>query len=261
MKEVFRLQNKWIVPNIAALLLVLVVNALATLLPINGQTTAAVSDAYPVLFTPAGYVFSIWGLIYLLLIAFVLYQAMPHQKTNPLLVAIGGFFVLNCLLNAGWIFAWHYNQILFSVLIMILLLISLIIIYLRITKIPKPINKQDRWFVKLPFSVYLGWICVATIANISIALYSINWGGWGLGAVSWTIIMLTVGSVLALYMVLDRNDRAFALVFVWAFIGIYVNQQEFEGVQRSAMILAFVISAAILFAVVTKKPAQKAHSL
>ena len=233
------MKNRWVWPNVFGLLLVLAVNSLATILPINGQTTADVSDAYPVLFTPAGYVFSIWGLIYLLLIAFAIYQAMPQQKTNAPISAVGGFFFLSCLLNAAWIFAWHYNSIGLSVAIMVALLISLITVYLRVTG--ENLNGQDRRFVKLPFSVYLGWICVATIANISIALYSINWGGWGATAEAWTITMLSVGTLLAVFMALNKKDGAFALVFAWAFAGIYANQRDVRQVALAAMILAALV--------------------
>jgi translocator protein len=252
------MKNKWVLPNITALIIVLAVNALATILPINGQTTAEVSDSFPVLFTPAGYVFSIWGLIYLLLIAFTLYQALPQQRTNRLIVSLGCLFSLSCLLNSAWIFAWHYNQMALSVLIMLLLLMTLATIHIRIMK-NQPLDKQDQWLVKLPFSVYLAWICVATIANISIALYSINWSGWGLGPIPWTIIMLSVGALLAGYVVLTQKNIAFALVFVWAFFGIYIKQQDVSQVPQAALLFALLIAAAALASLFNRHKTASAH--
>jgi translocator protein len=254
------MRNKWVFPNIAALILVLAVNTLASVLPINGQTTADVSDAYPVLFTPAGYVFSIWGIIYLLLIGFTVYQALPAQKNNEAAAAPGGLFALSCLLNSGWIFAWHYNQMLLSVVIMAALLLTLIGIYLRVRPY-RLSGRQDRWFVTIPFSVYLGWICVATIANISIALYSINWSGWGISPVTWTVIMLFIGTFLAGYMALGKGELPFTLVFVWAFTGIYAAQRDVELVPQVALALAVLLFIAVLVSRAVGAPRAKEQHL
>ena len=108
------------------------VNALANILPINGVTTGELSDAYPSLFTPAGYVFGIWGLIYLLLVIFVVYQARDAQQHNLRLDALGYAFVVSCVFNIGWIFAWHYGQILLSTLFMLGILASLVVCYERL---------------------------------------------------------------------------------------------------------------------------------
>lgn len=210
--------------SVLGLVGVLVVNFLANALPINGQTTAEISDRYPVLFTPAGYVFSIWGVIYLLLIAFVVYSFTKQGASDSRVAAVGPLFALSCLFNALWIFAWHYNQILLSLGIMLALLLTLIAIYLRIRRRGAPLaGASATWLVLVPFSVYLGWISVATIANVSALLYDIGWAGWGIPPATWTVIMLLIGAALALFAAYQRADVAYGIVFVWAFVGIGVR--------------------------------------
>jgi len=178
---------------------------------------------FPVLFTPAGYVFSIWGLIYLLLIGFALYQLLYNLKRNSLVPSIGILFIVSCLLNISWIFSWHYIQIPLSMLIMLGLLASLIAIYLRINSTKQPAISAERWLVKLPFSIYLGWVSVATIANLNALLYYLGWYGTGLSASFLTVAMIAFGIIPALFMLVKQKDLAYALVFVWAFVGIGVR--------------------------------------
>jgi translocator protein len=166
--------------NVLAFILVVAVNGLANSLPINNQTTGAVSDKYPVLFTPAGYVFSIWGLIYLGLLAFVIYQALPGQRNNPRLERVGYWFFWSCIFNSIWIFLWHYELMLWSVLVMGGLLVSLIMVYLRLETGRSRVAAVEMFLARLPFSIYLGWISVATIANVSVLLFTLGWDGIGL---------------------------------------------------------------------------------
>lgn len=208
------------VVNIAGLLLVLVVNGLANALPLNGLTTGEISDSFDVFFVPAGYVFSIWGLIYLGLIAFVVYQALPSQQGNTRLQKVGYLFLLSCLANSVWIFLWHYEQFVLTLAAMVLLLLALIGIYLRLdigrARPPAP----EFWTVDIPFSIYLGWVSVATIANITSVLDYLGWGGLGLTGQMWAAIMLAVGVVLGAVMSWQRADVAYLLVLIWAFTGI-----------------------------------------
>lgn len=209
--------------NILGLVLVLVINALANALPINGYNTGELSDLYPNLFVPAGFTFAIWGVIYLLLSAFVFYQARPLWNSTaqaPEVGLIGYWFFLSCLANASWILAWHYRQVFLSLLIMLFLLTSLIMIYRRLQiglMAPTPARK---WLVHLPFSVYLGWITVATIANTTALL--VNWGmaGFLLGESVWTGVMLLIATSFGLFFLLKRKDVPYALVLIWAFYGI-----------------------------------------
>lgn len=233
--------------NLIALLGAVFVNGLANALPLNGITTGEISDSFPVLFTPAGYVFSIWGLIYLLLLGFAIYQALPSQRDNRRLARIGYWFVLSNLLNAAWIFLWHYGYFPLTLLVMLGLLASLIVIYQRLqiglTKVEFPQNL----FINLPFSVYLGWISVATIANFSVALYDLGWNGFGITPQAWTVIVLAVAAGIGAAMILLRRDLAFALVLIWAFVGITVNQIETPVVAIAASVAAMLLLVVLLY--------------
>jgi hypothetical protein len=204
--------------NIIAFAAVILVNFLAESLPLNGNTTGELSDKYNVLITPSGYVFSIWGLIYLLLGLWVIYQALPKQMNKAVFRRIGYWFVLSCIFNCLWIFVWHYEKLELSLLVMIGLLASLIIIYYKINN-----NGEYRSFIRIPFSIYLGWVSVATIVNASVVLKYNGWEGFGLSDVTWTIIMLLIGTLLAMYFSLKNNDILYPLVFVWAYFGIGIR--------------------------------------
>jgi translocator protein len=251
------MENRWKSFNIIGLLIVLIVNGMASALPINGRNTGEISNLYPVLFTPAGYVFSIWGVIYLFLIGFVIYQALPGQASNPLLGRIGSLFVFTCVFNSAWIFAWHYDWINLSVVIMLALLVTLILIYLRLESSGKSAKPGDKWLIKVPFSVYLAWICVATIANISIALYKAGWNGWQLGSVTWTIIMIVIAALLAFYYIVHKKDIAFGLVFPWALLGIGIRQSGYFLIQWTAWVAALVLLGFIVRVVLQKNTSAR----
>ena len=118
--------------NLVAVVATIVINGLANTLPLNGQNTGEISDRFKVFFVPAGYVFSIWGLIYLFLLAFSIYQALPKQRENPRLVAVGYLFVFSCVANISWLFFWHYNLFVLSLIAMLVLFACLVAIYIRI---------------------------------------------------------------------------------------------------------------------------------
>ena len=232
--------------NIFALGAVLTINALANILPINGVTTGEISDSFPSLFTPAGYVFSIWGLIYTLLIIFAVYQALPSQKDNPRLERLGYAFALSCVFNFSWILAWHYGAIGLSQLLMFGILASLILCYLRLGIGIMDVPRAEALCVRLPFSVYLGWITVATVANVSVTLlnYGVT-GGWL--APLWTVIAIAAAVGVGYLMLKNRGDTAFNLVLVWAFVGVAVKQWGVEllvvvGALAAAALVAFLIA-------------------
>ncbi len=197
-------------------ILTITVNALANILPINGMQTGDISDSYPVLFTPAGYVFSIWGVIYLGLIAYTVFQALPAQRGNPQMRAIGWIYVVSGLANSLWIFLWHYLAFGWSVLVILVLLVSLALIYARLWPVRSQVSRGERWTTHVPFSIYLGWASVATVANVSVWLYDLGWNGGFLAPEWWTVIMLAVASVLGLLFGLRLHDAAYVLVLVWA---------------------------------------------
>jgi len=239
------------VSNIIAFLVVIVVNGLANALPLGGNTTGDISDLYPNLFTPAGLTFSIWGVIYLALAVFIVYQARDLFSSKkiemPFLESIGWLFVLSCLANAGWIFAWHYRQVLFSLAVMLVLLFSLIMIYLNLDIGNKSVDSSTRIFVHLPFSLYLGWITVATIANISAVLVHYQWGGWGLSEVFWTIVVILAGTVIALINIFQRGDIAYSVVVLWAFLGIIIKRYSVSG--SPIMAIVYVTGLAMVLIV------------
>lgn len=234
------------ITNIVALGAVLTINALANIVPLNGVTTGEVSDSFPSLFTPAGYVFSIWGLIYALLIVFVIYQALPPQKDNPRLEKLGYAFAVSCAFNFAWIFAWHYRIIWLSELIMLGLLASLIVCYLRLGVGKQAVSRTEALAVRLPFSVYLGWITVATVANTSVTLleYGVT-GGWL--APLWTLFAIAAAVGIGNLMLRNRRDIAFNLVLVWAFIGIAAQQW---GAELLVVVGAFLAAGVVAYFVV-----------
>jgi TspO/MBR family len=210
--------------NVALVVGTVAMNILANALPLNGQNTGEISDRFKVLFVPAGYVFSIWGLIYIGLIAYGVYQALPAQRENPRLARADSLFIIASVANVAWLFFWHYNLFLLTLVAMLTLLASLIGIYLVLGIGRGKVSRAEQWAVRVPFSVYLGWISVATIANVTDVLDFVGWNGWGLEPAAWAAIMLGVGVILAALMAFTRHDVAYVLVFVWAYIGIALKQ-------------------------------------
>jgi translocator protein len=233
--------------NFLTVLVTLTVNGLANALPLNGQNTGEISNRFPVLFTPAGYVFSIWGVIYLGLLAFGIYQLLPSQKNNPRLEKLGYWFILSNVFNSAWIFAWHFNLFPLSLVIMLGLLTSLLVIYQRLQIGVSPVSRRELWLVNIPFSIYLGWISVATIANFSVVLYNTGWDGSGFAA-AWTVLVLAVAVAVGTAMIFLRNEVAFPLVLIWAFTGIWQKQSTANAVVATAAALAaLIVLAALLY--------------
>lgn len=228
--------------NLLSVIFALAVNILASALPLNGQNTGEISDRFQVYFVPAGYVFSIWGLIYIGWIAFTIFQLLPSQRENPRLRRLGYLFALSNVANAAWLFCWHYNLFGLSVLVMLTLLGLLIASYLRLNVNRSRVTPGEYWSVDVMFSVYLGWITVATVANITDWLYFVGWDGFGVPAQAWAVIMLAVASLLGLAMALTRRDVGYLAVLVWAFIGIAVKQSAAPMVVMSAWITATLMA-------------------
>lgn len=228
--------------NVLAYVAMIVVNGLANTLPLNGQTTGEISDRFQVYSVPAGYVFSIWGLIYLLLLGFAIYQALPAQRENPRLRRVGYLFALSSLFNIIWIFLWHYDAFVLTLVAMGGLLLTLIAIYLRLDINRTVVSRRENWLVEIPFSVYLGWITVATVANVTVVLDYLKWGGWGIRADAWAVIMLVVGAAITLAVVLTRGDVAYTLVILWAYAGIAVRQAGVPVVATAAWVMAVLVA-------------------
>ncbi|MDQ1279723.1 MAG: Tryptophan-rich sensory protein [Thermoproteota archaeon] len=240
---------KW--SNIIAFAFTVIVNSLAgSTTLIGGVNTAQISDSNPTLITPAGYVFSIWGLIYILLGVFVIFQALPSQKENEYTKKIGWLFVLSSIINITWLFLWQYRLLSLSVVLMFMLLATLIMIYLRLGIGKSPVTLRERLATHVPFSVYLGWITIASIANVSAALVSVNWNGFGIGPSIWASLIIIVALLIALLVVATRKDIAYGLVIVWALIGIAVKQSGNQNIvtltEISAIIVLLALPASLL---------------
>jgi hypothetical protein len=244
--------------NVVALAVTIAVNGLANALPLNGQTTAEVSNRFPVYFVPAGYVFSIWGLIYIALIAFVVYQARPAQRANGQLRRIGYLFALSCLANSLWLFFWHYEYFVLTLVVMVSLLLLLIAIYLRLGIGRAQVSGAEKWFVHLPFQIYLGWITVATLANATTVLAYLQWGGGGIAPPVWAVILLVAGSAIATAVAFSRGDAVYVLVLVWAYVGIAVKQADTPLVAQAAWVAAVLLG---LIAAAAKYGRQRRPSL
>jgi len=243
--------------NIIFYILTIIVNSLAggTTL-IGGKLTAAVSDSNPTLITPAGYVFSIWSIIYILLGAFVIYQALPSRSNRGFTERISWLFVLSSIINIVWIFFWQFEYLAVSVVLIFLLLASLIAIYVRLGVGKSKVGLDDRLAVHLPFSVYLGWITIASIANVATALVSFNWNGAGISPEIWAILVVAVALVITALILITRKDIAYSLVIIWALVGIAVKQSGNQTIvmltEISAIIVAILLVATIIISKVRK---------
>jgi len=236
--------RQWI--NVLGVVFTIALNGLANALPLNGQTTGEISDRFETYFVPAGYVFSIWGLIYLTLVAFAVYQVLPGQRTNPRLRRVGYLFALSCVANVAWLFLWHYERFPLTMVAMILLLLSLIAIYVRLGIGVTTVPAAEQWFVRVPFRIYLGWVTVATIANASSLLYYLGWGGWGISPQIWTVIMLLAATAITAAVTFTRGDVAYGAVIIWAFAGIAVKHAGTPIVSTTAWgatALALIVTA------------------
>jgi hypothetical protein len=236
--------------NLLGFLATVVVNALASILPINGITTGELSDLYPNLFVPAGLTFAIWGLIYVLLAIFVIYQLIPSIRRDAQKVdfvgRIGPLFFISCIANIGWIFAWHYQVLPLSLVLMLILLGSLLAIYLRLNIGKSEAPKAQRYLVHLPFSVYLGWITIATIANVTALLVNISWNTWGLGEQFWAVAVIIVGIAIALSVLFTRKDIYYSLVVDWALLGILLKRLSVTTVPAQSVVVVTIVGLVLI---------------
>jgi hypothetical protein len=238
--------------NIVCFIAVAVVNVLAISIPLGGKTTEQLSDQYPNLFVPSGLTFSIWGLIYILLAVYVIYGLVqsirePEQR-NGFVERIGVLFIITCIANVGWIFSWHYEVLPLSLALMVVLLLSLIAIYNRLNVGRSTAGTSEKYLVHLPMSVYLGWISIATIANVTALLGAYNWNRFGIGEEFWTVAVMAVGAALGLMALFSRRDVFYAAVVDWAFVGILIKRTAERGIPAQAVITASIIGICLLTA-------------
>jgi tryptophan-rich sensory protein len=220
-------------------------NYLANALPLNGKTTGELSDSFPNLFVPAGITFSIWGIIYLLLAAYCILQFTGSEQQT--MSQIGWLFGLSCILNSLWIVSWHYEKLPLSLLIMIGMLISLIYINVLIKHLPLGL-------IKAAFGVYLGWICIATIANVTALLVNYKWGGFGISDEIWTIIMVSAGALITAAALYRLSNPFIGLSVIWAFTGIIIKRSgDFKSIVIASSIALALVLAVTIIAFFSKK--------
>jgi hypothetical protein len=242
---------------IVTILITLVVNGLANALPLNGLNTGQISDRFQVYFVPAGYVFSIWGVIYLGLIAFAIFQALPAQRENPRLRAAGWWISLGGLANSAWIFLWHYEQFPLTLIAMLVLLGTLIVTYLHLNIGRSAVSAAETWAVRLPFSIYLGWITVATVANVTSLLDYLKWNGFGIAPEIWMGIVLAAVVVIAVLMNFTRRDVAYTAVILWALAGIAIKHAAVAAVTIPTWITFGLVALTLAAAFFLHKPGRK----
>jgi hypothetical protein len=245
--------------NIIGFLGTIVVNGLANALPINNKTTGQLSDQYPNLFVPAGLTFSIWGLIYILLAIFVIYtllRAIRACDGESFINRIGILFFLSCIANIGWIFAWHYEIVPLSLLVMLLLFGCLLAIYIRLAIGNKGPTAKQQYMVHLPFSVYLGWITIATIANVTALLVDLNWSRFGLSEQFWAVAVIVVGVAIALGILIRRQDIFYCLVVDWALLGILIKRLS-HSIPAQSVFITVIIGLVLITAGIVMQLARK----
>lgn len=237
---------------IATSILTILFNILANLLPLNNIDTKTISDSFvDSYFIPAGYVFSIWGIIYLAWLAFSIYIfTVKDQKTNQIIRSIAPAYVISGVLNSFWLVAWHYQYFLASVVIIVLLLLSLIYIYEKLKHLPY--SKKNRLLIKAPFSLYLAWISVATIANISNYLSLTQPNLIGINGEIWGLIMIVVAGILGGFAALKQKDIIFGLVVIWAVIGIAINFPNSSVIPVASLIGVAITTFGIALGVLRK---------
>ncbi len=233
--------------NILLFAVMLVMNYLANALPLNNKTTGELSDSFPNLFVPAGLTFSIWGAIYLLLLIYSIVQFTGADK--EVIEGISLLFGISCLLNALWIICWHYGKLPLSLLVMVCLLVTLILINIRV---------RDLGFglIKAAFGIYLGWICIATIANVTALLVNAGWTGFNISHELWTIIMIFAGSLIILLTIYRINNPFVGLSVIWAFIGIAIKRQhDYRSIFISALAALIIVGLFTFWRFLRKSPA------
>ena len=240
----------------------LVMNGAANAIPLNGRNTGEISDSFNVLFVPAGYVFSIWGLIYLGLLAYTLFQALPAQRTNTRLRRTGWLVALSSIANGAWIYFWHFGNYPVTLLVMLVLLAALVAIYLRLDIGLTKFGAVEKWTVSVPFSIYLGWITVATIANATALLSYLGWSGWGVSPLAWTLILLVAGGLIAGLMAYTRSATASLLVLTGRLTGISVRWLDMPVLNSAGFIAAGIVLMLLIFSRLpqVRKPTLVAQS-
>ena len=231
----------------------IIVTILANVLPFNGQTTSEITSKYLTFLTPADYAFAIWDIIYIGLIGFGIYQVLPSVQQNTRISRISYWVVLNCLATCAWLVLWSYELMIWSVGAMLLMLLSLIGIYQGLEMESQPESLGELWLVRVPFSIYFGWITVTIMANVAVALSKAQWDGWGISPSVWAVILTIASFAIAGVIILHFADIAYAMSIVWVYLGILVNYFNIPLVAYGAGLTTIGSISLLLFAFWRKK--------
>lgn len=240
-----------------AIAVTIVINTLSNLFPPGGQNIGEIANTIlaGVLITPANYAFAIWGLIYLGLMAYGIYQYSRDRRHQPEIQRTNQLLIVASVAQILWIFLFTLEQFAWSILAMVGILLPLIGIYLTLDIGRGRVSRQRRWQAHIPFSVYLGWIAVATVVNVASALYAANWTGWGLSPITWTVIMVVIAALLAAAIMVTRQDAAYALVTVWALLAIALRHTTITAIWATAAVAAVILVAWVIWSFAsTAKP-------
>jgi hypothetical protein len=244
--------------NLIAIIAAFGFNLSSNIAPLNGLSIGEISNTLfqGVLITPANYAFAIWGVIYLGLISFGIYQALPAQRENPHLRRIGYLLVFSSFSQIIWVILFQFHLFALSLLAMLGILLSLAAIYLRLEIGRKSVSRSDKWLIDVPLGIYFGWISVATIVNVALVLYNLNWNGWGISGEWWTLILLLVGASVAATICIERSDIAYVGVFIWAFVAIGIRHLDKLIIAAGGVILAIALLL-LLIIVLIQNPKSK----
>ena len=234
--------------TLVAIILAFVVNVASNIFPFNGLTIGEISNTLfkEVLIIPANYAFIIWGLIYLGLFAFAIYQVLPSQKNDPDLRKIGYFLVIASVAQSIWVYLFLFRWFALSVVAMLLILLPLIATYMHLSISNTP-SRLKKWCVHYPMGIYLGWISVATVVNVACALYAQNWNGWGISAEAWTVIMALIASAISAVIILQNRDLTYTGVTIWALVAIAIKNWENHIIKIVTILCAIVLVIIALF--------------
>ena len=237
------------IATIAAILGAIVVNALSNFFPLNGLSIGAISNTLfsEVLVTPANYAFAIWGVIYLGLVAFGIYQAAPARRDNARLQRVRSPIIAASLFQSLWVFAFQGRLFWLSVVVMIGILLSLVSAFLQSKKDSDRISRAEKWLIQIPIGVYFGWITVATVVNIASALYNSGWTGSGISPAIWTVILSAISAAIAVTITLQYRDIAFPAVIIWALVAIALRQTSQSAILITEIGLAIGLGLLILW--------------
>ncbi|MEM9212922.1 MAG: tryptophan-rich sensory protein [Cyanobacteria bacterium P01_F01_bin.150] len=237
------------IATLLAIIATLAVNTLSNIFPLGGQNVGTIANTVlsGVLITPANYAFIIWGLIYVELIAYGIYQLGPTQQRNPKFWRINSLLITACIAQVFWIFCFTLKLFALSVVMMLAILVPLLLIYRKLGVGEVRLSTKRRWLEQIPFSIYTAWISVATIVNVASALYAAEWSGWGISGAVWTAIMLVVGGVVASFIAVGFRDVAFILVFAWAYGAIALRHPDSPTIWITAVAVTLLLLGVLAY--------------